>query len=64
MDPKLFAELTRSVKQAGAIARGERKAARRRAVAPSRVLAVREKAELSQAQCARLLNVSVRTLQN
>jgi DNA-binding transcriptional regulator YiaG len=28
------------------------------------VLAVREKVELSQAQFARLLNVSVRTLQN
>jgi transcriptional regulator with XRE-family HTH domain len=64
MDPKLFAELTKSVKQAGAIARGERKPARRRALSPSRVLAVREKADLSQAQFARLLNVSVRTLRN
>jgi DNA-binding transcriptional regulator YiaG len=64
MDPKLFAELTKSVKQAGAIARGERKPARRRAFSPTRVLAVREKADLSQAQFARLLNVSVRTLQN
>ena len=64
MDRKLFEELTKSVKQAGAIARGERKPARRRAFSPSRVQAVREKADLSQAQFARLLNVSVRTLQN
>jgi putative transcriptional regulator len=64
MDPKLFADLTRSIKQAGAIARGERRPSRRWVFSPSRVVAVREKAELSQAQFARLLNVSVRTLQN
>jgi putative transcriptional regulator len=64
MDRKLFEELKRSVKQAGAIARGERKASRRYEFPPSRVLAVRESTELSQAQFARLLNVSVKTLQN
>ena len=64
MERKLFEELTKSVKQAGAIARGERKASRRYSYSPSRVQAVREKAQLSQAQFARLLNVSVRTLQN
>jgi putative transcriptional regulator len=39
-------------------------AARRSEVAESKVQAVREKAGLSQAQFARLLNVSVKTLQN
>ena len=64
MERKLFEELTKSVKQAGAIARGERKASRLFSYSPSRVQAVREKAQLSQAQFARMLNVSVRTLQN
>jgi putative transcriptional regulator len=64
MDRKLFKELVQSVKQAGAIARGERKPSRRFEFTPSRLQAVRERAELSQAQFARLLNVSVKTLQN
>ena len=64
MERKLFEELTKSVKQAGAIARGERKASRLFSYSPSPVQAVREKAQLSQAQFARMLNVSVRTLQN
>jgi putative transcriptional regulator len=64
MERKLFEELTKSIRQGGAIARGERKGSRRYFYSPSRVQAVREKAQLSQAQFARLLNVSVRTLQN
>lgn len=64
MDPKLFEELARSIRQAGAIARGERKPSRRHEFTPSRIQAVREGSGLSQAQFARLLNVSVRTLQN
>jgi putative transcriptional regulator len=64
MERKLFDELAKSVKQAGASARGEKRPARRYAYSPSRVQAVREKAQLSQAQFARLFNVSVRTLQN
>lgn len=64
MDKKLFEELTRSVRQAGAIGRGEAKPSRRREFTPSRIQAVRERTELSQAQFARLLNVSVKTLQN
>jgi putative transcriptional regulator len=64
MDPRLFEELTRSIRQAGAIARGERKPARRLELTPSRILAVRERTGLSQTQFARLLNVSVKTLQN
>jgi putative transcriptional regulator len=64
MDPKLFAELKRSIRQAGAIARGKRKPSRRFEFTPSRIQTVREKAELSQAQFAHLLGVSVKTLQN
>jgi putative transcriptional regulator len=64
MERKLFDELTKSIKQAGAIARGERKPSRRHEFTPSRIQAVREQADLSQAQFARLLNVSVKTLQN
>ena len=64
MDRKLFEELTTSIRQAGAIARGERKPSRRHEFAASRIQAVRERTELSQAQFARLLNVSVKTLQN
>ncbi|MBL8226430.1 MAG: helix-turn-helix domain-containing protein [Chromatiales bacterium] len=64
MDQKLFDELTKSIRQAGAIARGERRPSRRHAFTASRIQAVRERARLSQAQFARLLNVSVKTLQN
>jgi putative transcriptional regulator len=64
MERKLFDELTKSIKQAGAIARGERAPSRSHEFTPSRIQAVREQADLSQAQFARLLNVSVKTLQN
>jgi DNA-binding transcriptional regulator YiaG len=64
MDRKLFNELTRSIKQAGAIARGERRPSRRFEFTPSRIQAVRENTRLSQTEFARLLNVSVKTLQN
>jgi putative transcriptional regulator len=64
MQKRLFDELVTSIREAGAIQRGQRKAARRFELADSKVQAVREKAGLSQAQFARLLNVSVKTLQN
>ncbi len=64
MERKLFDELTKSIKQAGVIARGERAPSRSHEFTPSRIQAVREQADLSQAQFARLLNVSVKTLQN
>ena len=64
MEPKLFDEMTRSLKQAGAIARGTRKPSRQFEYPASRVLAVREKTTLSQAQFAKLLGVSIKTLQN
>ena len=64
MDEKLFKELTKSIKQAGAIARGKRKPSRRFELTPSKIQSVREKTELSQAQFALMLGVSVKTLQN
>ena len=64
MDRRLFAELTRSIGQAGALARGERSRLRRRGLTRSGIQVVRERAGLSQAQFARLLHVSVKTLQN
>ena len=41
MDTKLFDELTKSLKQAGAIARAERKPSRKFGYTPSRIQAVR-----------------------
>jgi putative transcriptional regulator len=64
MNPKLVNELTQSLKQAGAIARGDRRPSRKFIYSPSRIQAVREKTTLSQAQFAKLLGVSVKTLQN
>ena len=62
MDPKLFADLKKSIRQAGAIERGKRK--------PSRVFEVidvrsaRKRTGLSQADFARLMQVSKGTLVN
>ena len=65
MDKTLFNELRQSLEQARAIARGEMKASRR-FVAPATpdVKAVRERTGLSQSDFARLMGVSVKTLQN
>jgi len=59
-----FDELTQSVRQAGAIRRGERKASRRFIYRPERIRSIREKLGLSQSQFALLIGVSVSTLQN
>jgi putative transcriptional regulator len=64
MERRLFNELTKSVRQAGATACGEKQPSRGCAFPASRFQAVREKTELSQALFARPLNVSVKTLQN
>ena len=64
MEPKLFAELTKSIRQAGAIERGKRRPSRQFEFTASRLQKVRESAGLSQAQFAGLLGVSVKTLQN
>ncbi len=64
MEKALFADLVQSLKEAAAIAKGEAPASRRFEVAPTDVRAVREKIGLSQAEFARLMRVSVKTLQN
>lgn len=64
MDKKLFDELTQSIREAGQIVRGKRKAARRFRVELPDVKTIREKTGLSQARFALLMGVSVRTLQN
>jgi putative transcriptional regulator len=64
MDKKLFGELLTSVKQAGEILRGDRKPSRVFRFSESRVRAIRARTQLSQGDFARLLGVSVKTLQN
>jgi putative transcriptional regulator len=60
----MFDQLLQSVKEGGAILRGEDKAARRLTVGSPQVRAVREKTSLSQSEFAHLIGVSVKTLQN
>jgi len=64
MNDELFNELLASVREGGAILRGERKAAREFRFEEPDVAAIREEYGLSQAKFAALLGISVRTLQN
>jgi len=64
MDPTLFDDLVQSLKEAKAIVRGELPASRRIKVTPPDVKAVREQIGLSQSEFARLMRVSIKTLQN
>lgn len=64
MDRKLFEQLLGSVKEAGQIRRGERKAARVAEISAPDVRKIRRKAGLSQSEFARLIHVSPKTLQN
>lgn len=64
MDDTSFQELLASVREAGAILRGKKKAARSTAVEEPEAKTIRETANLTQAQFAQLLGVPVRTLQN
>lgn len=64
METSLFDDLVQSLKEAKAISKGEIPAARRFTVLPPDAKAVREKTGLSQADFARLMQVSVKTLQN
>jgi len=60
----MFEELLGSVREGGAILRGQRKPSRRIAVASSGIRAIREGTSLSQSEFADLSGVSVKTLQN
>jgi putative transcriptional regulator len=64
MEQDLFSDLMQSLKEAKSIAHGEAQPSRRFTVAPPDVKAVREQIGLSQSEFARLMRVSVKTLQN
>jgi putative transcriptional regulator len=64
MKRKMFEELLDSVREGGAILRGQKKASRRLLVGASGVRTIRERTQLSQSEFARLIGVSVKTIQN
>ncbi len=64
MDDKLFAELLESVREGGAILRGEKVASRTFVMETPDVKRIRERYELSQTEFAALLGISLKTLQN
>lgn len=64
MDKTLFEDLKKSLQEAGAIAKGKAQASRRTVVSTPDAKAIREQIGLSQGEFARLMHVSVKTLQN
>jgi DNA-binding transcriptional regulator YiaG len=64
MENTLFDDLVQSLKEAKAIFEGEVNASRRFEILPTDVKAVREQIGLSQSEFARLMRVSIKTLQN
>ena len=64
MKEELFAELLESVRQGGAILRGEKKASRTFDYNDQDVRRIRERYALSQAKFAALMGISVATLRN
>lgn len=64
MKNELFDELLESVREGGAILRGEKKPGRSSRLEEPDVAAIRKEYGLSQGQFASLLGISVRTLQN
>lgn len=64
MKKELFAELLSSIKEAGKIHRGEMKPSREYVFEPDDVRAIRAKLHKSQSEFARMIGVSVATLQN
>ena len=64
MEQTLFDALVQSLKEAKEIAHGEAMASRRFKVTSPDVKAVREQIGLSQSEFARLMRVSIKTLQN
>lgn len=64
MSDQLFEELLESVREGGAILRGEKEASRKFVVETPDVKEIRERYELSQTEFAALLGISVKTLQN
>lgn len=64
MKDDLFAELVASVREGGAILRGDQPASRVFAIQPPDIKAIRDGFSLTQEQFAALLGISVRTLRN
>ena len=64
MKRAMFEELLSSVREGGAILRGEKKAARRFVIGSAGGRSIREQTSLSQSDFAQLIGVSVKTLQN
>ena len=64
MEKKLFAQLTKSLREAGKISKNEIKASRKFKFKTVDTKAVRLKNRLTQAEFAMIMGVSVRTLQN
>ena len=64
MEQAMFDDLVQSLKEAKAIVHGEAPASRRIKVTAPDVKAVREQIGLSQSEFARLMQVSIKTLQN
>ncbi|HEX7192777.1 MAG TPA: NadS family protein [Thermoanaerobaculia bacterium] len=64
MKKQLFDDLVAGVREAGRIHRGEAKPSRRFVFKPEDVRHVREKLTKSQSEFARMIGVSVATLQN
>ena len=64
MSDELFAELIESVREGGAILRGENAASRKFVLPAPDVKAIRERYQLSQSEFAALLGISIKTLQN
>ena len=64
MEKTLFDDLLQSLKEAKAISKGKAKASRRFKVEATDVKAVREQVGLTQDEFAKLIRVSIKTLQN
>jgi putative transcriptional regulator len=64
MKEKLFAELVDSLREGGAILRGDQPAARSFIIQPPDIKGIRAGFGLTQEQFAALLGISVRTLRN
>ena len=64
MNDDLFSELLDSVREGGAILRGEKEASRTFTLEAPDVKQIREQYKLSQTEFAALLGISVKTLQN
>ena len=64
MKKQLFEELIGSVREGGAILRGQQKPTRQTSIGASRVREIREGTSLSQSEFAHLIGVRIKTLQN